>query len=205
MDDIAAVAPLRIGVVVLAAGAATRMGSPKQALVFRGQTLLQHAVQVALSAQSHRVVVVTGANQGGMEAGLPFDSKLVKVHNPDWQEGMGSSIRRGLTALLDSEPAQLDGVILMVCDQPFVTAALLDQLIATLAATSKGIVASHYNNTHGTPVLFSQNYFEELLGLNAQVGAKKLLQRYAHDKAAVAFAQGGIDIDTPEDYAALIT
>lgn len=106
------------------------------------------------------------------------------VYNPEWQEGMSASIRCGLSALLASEP-QLSGVVLMVCDQPFVEASLLDSLLHIKSGSGKGIVACQYQDTLGTPVLFDKAYFEELLFLRGKEGAKKLLFRHSEDVAAV--------------------
>lgn len=190
-----------IGIVILAAGASTRMREPKQELLYKGETLLQHAINAALATDCHSVVVVLGANT---KLHMPEQTgrTVSTVHNPDWQEGLSSSIRYGLSALLASAP-QVDGVIFMVCDQPFVEASLLNSLIQRKSASGKGIVACQYKDTFGTPVLFGKAYFDELLFLRGKEGAKKLLFRHSEDVASVPFPLGAIDIDTPEDYALL--
>ncbi|WP_161888069.1 nucleotidyltransferase family protein [Pontibacter russatus] len=190
-----------IGIVILAAGASARMGEPKQELLYKGETLLQHAVNAALATNCQPVIVVLGANTN-LYMPEEASKSVATVHNPDWQEGMSSSIRCGLSALLTAAP-HTEGVILMVCDQPFVKASLLNSLIHTKESSGKGIVACQYKDTLGTPVLFSKDYFDELLYLRGKEGAKKLLFRHNEDVADMPFALGAIDIDTPEDYALL--
>jgi len=191
-----------VGLVLLAAGASTRYGKPKQTLPYLGQSLLQRAVQAALSSVCQQVVVVVGAHADATLPEVTTVPAVQVVENPEWQEGMAASIRCGLTNLLQIVPT-VDGVIFMVCDQPFADAALLDRLVQEKYKTSKGIAASAYNDTLGTPVLFDKVYFTELLSLKGQEGAKKLVFRYSQDVVSVPFPSGSIDIDTPADYAAL--
>lgn len=190
-----------IGIILLAAGASTRLGQPKQQLVYQGQTLLQHALTAARESGSQPIVVVL-SNQSKIINPLEDDTGLTMVQNPDWEEGMASSIRCGLAGILEIYPG-LAGVILLVCDQPFVTGELLRRLVARKAETQKPIVACSYQNTLGTPVLFDKTFFPDLLALNGQQGAKKLVYQHPDKVAAVDFPLGYIDIDTPADYAAL--
>ncbi|WP_347160059.1 nucleotidyltransferase family protein [Pontibacter chitinilyticus] len=184
------------GLILLAAGASTRLGEPKQLLMYEGESLLQRAIRTARASACQPVVVVLGANA---EALLPDVSDLHVVQNPEWEEGMASSIRSGVAALLALSPA-VSGVVLMVCDQPFADSDLLEKLVAEKNLTGKGIIASAYSNTLGTPVLFTRPYFQTLLALRGKEGAKKLILTHAHDVATVPFPQGIIDVDTSEDY-----
>ena len=184
------------GIIILAAGSSSRLGKPKQNLVYKGQTLLQRAVATAAASVCRPVIIVLGANEEMIKPTIESDNINI-IHNPDWQEGMASSISSGITALQKIEP-EADSVVLMLCDQPFVDAALLDQLVQKKSA--EGIVASSYNDTIGAPVLFGAAYFNELLLLKGQEGAKKLLLKYPDDVATIPFPLGGIDIDTVEDY-----
>lgn len=186
----------------MAAGASKRLGKPKQELLYQGETLLQHAIHAALESACKPIVVVTGANVDKLSTDTP-DAAVVTVYNPEWQEGMASSIRFGLTELVSIEPEVTD-VIFMVCDQPFVDAALLDKLIQTKLESGKGIVACAYGDTLGTPALFDKTYFAELMALHGKGGAKEFLFRYRDDTAAVPFPQGAVDIDTPADYDAFL-
>lgn len=190
------------GLVLLAAGASTRLGEPKQQLPYQGTTLLQHAIHTALDSVCKPVVVVLGAKADELLT-VPDDARITKVKNHQHQEGMASSIRCGLAQMLTQAP-NVTACIFMVCDQPFVSPALLKKLVRQKQESEAGIVASAYENTLGTPVLFDRRYFPELLDLQGQEGAKKVVMRYRQDVVAVPFPEGSIDIDTAEDYAALL-
>lgn len=188
-------------IIILAAGASTRLGRPKQLLPWQGVTLLQHAVKTALTVTT-QPVVVTGANGEHFAAALdPGQVKL--VFNPNWQQGIASSIRCGLQALLNRTP-EPDQVIFMVCDQPFVTPELLLDLINEQQKSRKPIVASAYADTLGIPALFDKSLFSQLLDLQGDTGARRLIQQNSEDVASVVFEQGVYDIDTVVDYEDLV-
>lgn len=188
-------------IIILAAGASTRLGRPKQLLPYHGKSLLEHAVDTANDSEASPVIVVLGAHARELEE-LVDEKKLHVVENKEWNEGMASSIRCGLNTL--KRVALLsDGVILMVCDQPYLDAGIINELIATQKRTGKPIVACQYGNTAGTPVLFYKTLFSELLELQGDKGAKKVMEKYTENMVTVPFAGGEIDIDTEEDYTAL--
>jgi molybdenum cofactor cytidylyltransferase len=184
------------GIIILAAGSSSRLGSPKQNLVYNGQTLLQRAIATAAASACEPVIVVLGANENVIRQSIE-DSKTTIVYNTDWQEGMASSIRVGITEMKKIAP-EADAVILMLCDQPFVDAPLLSQLVQKRSA--KGIIACAYNETIGPPVLLDTAYFDELLLLKGSDGAKKLLVKYRDDVVTIPFHLGSVDIDTVEDF-----
>lgn len=190
------------GLVLLAAGASKRLGKPKQELLYKGETLLQHAIHAAVESACKPIMVVLGANADQLSPELSGEN-VVTAHNPDWQEGMASSLRVGLSELISIEPDVSDAIF-MVCDQPYVDAAILDKLIQVRQESGKGIVACAYGNTLGTPALFNKAYFEELMALKGKGGAKEFLFKYNDDTASVPFPQGAVDIDTPADYDALL-
>jgi len=125
------------------------------------------------------------------------------LYNEHWEQGIASGIVAGLQTLI-ARHKDIQQVIFAVCDQPYVSAALFEQLYAVQNSSSKNIVASAYADTLGTPILFTQKYFDLLLGLKGDEGAKKLLKTFPEDLARVDFPLGYIDIDTVEDYAGLI-
>jgi molybdenum cofactor cytidylyltransferase len=184
------------GIIILAAGSSSRLGRPKQNLLFKGKTLLQNTIETTISSKANPVIVILGANADVIK---PYIEKypVHTIYNTDWHEGMASSIRLGVKELLKTDPG-IDSLILMLCDQPFVDIPLLDQLI-DLSADS-AIIACAYNETTGPPALFNRSYFEELLGLKGSEGAKKLLVRYADVVTKLPFPLGEVDIDTIEDY-----
>ena len=177
------------------------MGRPKQLLPYNGKSLLEHTVDTANDAEANPVIVVLGANAALLEKEID-EKKVHIVENKEWEEGMASSIRCGLNTLLQIAPSA-DAVILMVCDQPFVSASLLNELISTQKNTGKLIVASQYGNTFGPPALFYKTIFPELLKLKGDAGARKIVTQYSDDTATVLFTEGKIDIDTEADYNAL--
>lgn len=188
--------------IILAAGSSSRLGTPKQNLIYKGQTLLQRAIQTALtSVCSDNVVVVLGANESAIRQEIS-DQLVHVVHNPDWQEGMASSIRLGVAELIRMQPL-LRGVILMLCDQPFVDPLLIYQLTEKRVESDNGIIACSYRGTLGVPVLFDASYFPQLLMLQGKEGAKKLVKAFPNDVATVSFPLGAIDIDTLDDYEVL--
>jgi molybdenum cofactor cytidylyltransferase len=186
-----------IGLIILAAGSSSRLGKPKQNLVFQGSTLLQQTIKAALAADCQQIAVVLGANIQVIEPTIKNEPIQI-IHNPDWEAGMSSSINCGLAALLKTNP-QLQSVILMLCDQPFADAAIINQLIQA-SANKKHLVASSYNGTVGVPALFDKSHFKELLALQGNEGAKKLLLKYTNEVHTVPFPLGMIDIDTIGDY-----
>ena len=194
----------RCGIVLLAAGRSSRMGNPKQLLEYKGKTLLVHSVDSAIATGLTPVIVVLGANGQLMEKELVAEQGMKIIFNGDWEEGMASSIRCGIKEALEMDP-DLDGVIIMVCDQPFVGPKLLTKLLDTQHETGLPIVSSHYNSSPGVPALFHKSFFEALLGLKGDTGARKLLKECKELVAIVDFPEGKIDIDTKDDYAGLKT
>ncbi len=187
------------GIIILAAGSSSRFGSPKQNLIYQGKTLLQRAIQTAItSACCDCVVVVLGANEGDIRPSIS-DQQIHILYNPSWQEGMASSISLGISELERLEPLTTEA-LLMLCDQPFVDPLLLYQLTARKAENDAGIIASEYKNTLGVPALFDKKYFPQLKELQSSEGAKKLINAYPNDLMSVPFGLGAIDIDTIEDF-----
>jgi len=184
------------GAIILAAGSSSRLGLPKQNLVFKGKTLLQRAVETAEASICEPIIVVLGANADLIRPTLA-GYQITIVQNDDWQQGMASSIQAGAKELKNTNPA-LDSLILMLCDQPFVDTWLLNLLI--MAKGKDGIVVSAYNDTIGPPVLFDKIYLDDLIALKGAEGAKKVIQHYPHAIVEITFPQGGIDIDTIADY-----
>lgn len=191
-------------VILLAAGSSSRLGQPKQLLAYEGQTLLRRAAETAVATGSQPVVVVTGAEH---EKLLPELADL-PVHierNLKWEQGMGSSLQVGLAALeAQAGFTVASAVIVLLCDQPFVTAALLKQLVDTQATSDLPIVACEYAGVQGVPVLFAPEALPLLRTLPAAAGAGQLLKQHLELVATVPFAQGAIDVDTAEQYAALL-
>lgn len=192
-----------IAIVILAAGASTRLAVAKQLLTFRGRSLLRQAAEEALAAGGHPVLVVLGAHAARFHEEIG-DLPVSVVVNARWSEGMGTSIRAGieaLTAAVDSH--EVVAAVLTVCDQPFLSAALLRELITAHQRSGRALVATTYAGTRGVPALFSRSLFPELLALHGHEGARRVIQAHPDDTLVVPFPEGAFDIDTAEDYARL--
>lgn len=188
----------RIAAVILAAGGSSRFGAPKQLLRFRGETLVLRAVRVATEAGCAPVVVVVGESGTAIRPELRESAALI-IENPEWQRGLGTSVRRGTQFVIESAP-DIEALVLMVCDQPLVESSTIAALVTQHAGTRKLIVASSYSNTAGVPALFDRSCFAALLALPDDSGAKSVIEARPDDVASVSFEAGAIDIDTPADY-----
>jgi molybdenum cofactor cytidylyltransferase len=186
-----------IGALILAAGGSTRFGEPKQFLELDGETLIRRIANTAIDAGCGRVVVVAGEHAERIRGEL-HALRVEVIHNADWSGGLGTSIRRGVMHLVECD-TELGGIIVLTCDQPFVSA----QIIRQLAAETQPIAASGYAGTVGIPALFRRKYFAALSSLLDESGAKSLIEAHRSDVAVVPFPEGAIDIDTPADYAAI--
>jgi len=185
------------GAVILAAGGSLRLGRPKQLMQFRGKTLVRRIVGFARAAGCDPVAVVVGSDKEKVVAELR-DSGAMIVENEHWRTGIGSSIRAGVQHLIDNEP--LAAIVLLVCDQPFVDAELIKQLLAHRAMSRKAIAASRYGDTVGVPALFDRSCFSELLAIDDEAGAKKIILQNRERVTEFVFPPGKIDIDTWSDY-----
>ncbi len=186
-----------ISIILLAAGSSSRLGQSKQLVLVDGKTLLAKSALAALESGVDRVIVVLGANASAHKKAiesLPVDF----VINKEWAKGMGNSLKKGLNHLISLYP-QTEAVIIMVCDQPYLTGAHLITLITTYKKNRSELVASTYNQTIGVPALFNRSLFDQLLELEDAQGARKIIQHYKGNIDKIPLVHGEIDIDTPED------
>ena len=188
-------------IVMLAAGSSTRMGTPKQLLLYEGKPLIRHAAEVALRTACDALVVVLGANAQQIRLaleGLDFGAKpVVVVDNPRWPEGMGTSIQAGMQAV---ERLGMEGAILALADQPFITPEILNHLAEEHIRTGQPIVASEYAGTVGVPVFFAKSHFPQLAALAPDQGCKGVILKNGDWALRVSCPEAEIDIDTPADY-----
>ncbi len=164
--------------------------------------MVRLAAETAILSGMQPVIVVTGAYTDEITrvlSGLP----ITQVWNADWATGMAGSIKTGLKAATELAPA-LDALIFMVCDQPKVTTTLLLNLLEKQQETHKPIVASAYMDILGTPALFTSEFFQALLELSGDSGARKMIKTFGDQVASIDFPEGIIDIDTKNDYASFI-
>ena len=187
-----------IGAVILAAGGSSRFGQPKQLLPFRGKTLVRTIIDAACEAGCSPVVVVIGSNGETIHPEVAH-ANVLEARNTNWRSGIGSSIRSGVQALISHAPG-VEAILLLVCDQTAVNARTIKGLVATHEATNSDIAASRYADTLGVPALFDRSFFEELLSLDDETGAKSIILQNRERVAQFAFPEGAIDIDTWEDW-----
>ena len=189
----------RVGLVLLAAGGSRRLGSPKQLVQnSEGKSLVRQAAETALGSVCRPVAAVLGANADSAAAELAGLDLTVTV-NSDWQTGLASSLKAGLAALLEQGP--LDAVVVMLCDQPRVTPALLNSLLTASAETGCQIAACEYGGALGVPALFARPLFPDLQALTGDEGARRVLRAYSGQIAKIPFPGGALDIDTATDAA----
>ena len=185
----------QLGIVILAAGEARRFGACKQLVEFQSKPLLQHVLDAALALPYKRLMVVTGkydeeikkAFEGGLVSGAE------QVYNPDWPEGMSSSIRLGCQLLA----SDCDQILVLLADQILVSAYELHSLFDETDST--GIACAGFSGTVGPPALFGSAFYPALLSLKAENGAKRILTNPENHVRVVPMASAGWDIDTPED------
>ena len=190
------------GIVILAGGQSKRLGQPKQLLPFGGTALAVRVADAACRIKLYPVLVVLGAHAEKIQPYLNMPGLQVVV-NDEWEEGMASSIRKGLETM-DILYPHLDGVMFLVCDQPHLDHHMIRDLIQLQDETGMPAAACSYSGIIGTPALFHKTLFQELMQLKGDVGARKLLESMREDVAVMAFDHGVHDIDTQEDYQRLI-
>lgn len=192
------------GIILLAAGNSSRMGSPKQLLNYQGKTLLEQIIDTALEVfDKNKVIVVLGAHHHEISSAIK-DKNILKSINENWESGMASSIQSGLKTLQTSFP-EMERCFISVCDQPYLKKEVFLEMQRLSDNSSKEIIAAKYSDTLGVPALFSKKYFEKLMNLEGEQGAKKIIQQNMEDVETFTFEEGAIDIDTPSDYENLKT
>lgn len=179
--------------VILAAGASTRFGSPKQIAKIGTQSLVEHVQMELLNSSADKVAIVLGSNREVVQQQvLPNVSVLV---NEQWEEGIAASVRCAAACATSQKASHL---LLLVCDQPHVSACLIDRILSLSKFDPEKIVACHYGETVGVPALFPKQYFNSLLALKGDTGAKSVIKQ-AEGVQLVDFPEGSTDIDRPAD------
>ena len=180
--------------VVLAAGSGSRFGSAKQLEKFDGQPLVTRAVRLAEALCKDRTLLVTGNEwQAVAAAAAPLQGFLVV--NPDYESGLSTSVRAGISAIRDVAAAAL----ILLADQPLIT---LDHLAALESAWRNDpdrIIASAYRGTSGPPAIFPATCYDALLQLEGDRGAKAIIQANGNRVGFIEFEPAGFDVDRPVD------
>ena len=184
--------------IVLAAGASTRFGSPKQLVRLAGRPLLHTVVTRAAEVTGNALIVVLGSQAAELASLLKHSAGTIVV-NHEWREGLASSIRTGVAHL----PAACNGAMLLLADQAAVTADDLKRLAGSWRRQPQCIAAAMYAGTIGVPAIFPRSSVRELGELRGDAGARALLRRNCDRLVRVPMESAAIDLDTPEDLLAL--
>lgn len=187
-----------IPILLLAAGSSSRMGQSKQLLSIDGKTLIRRVAEICLSAKIGKVIIVLGANENEHRKEVQ-DLPVNILSNPDWDKGMGTSIKAGVKYITSQLPLSA-GIIISVCDQPHLSANHLIGLTQPFIADRQLIIASTYQGAHGVPALFDAFYFNSLLRIEDAAGAKTLIKKHSDRVIGMPFPEGAIDLDTIADY-----
>jgi molybdenum cofactor cytidylyltransferase len=186
-----------VAAVILAAGRSTRMGGPNKLLAnLGGKTLVRIVTEQALASKAKSVTVVTGHQAGEVEKALR-GLNVTFVHNPDFADGLASSVKTGIAAV----PAKADGAVVCLGDMPLISANLIDRLIEAFAPDRGNLIAVPVSDgRRGNPVLWSRRFFRELMTLDGDIGARHLIARHSEAVAEVPVEGRGafLDIDTPQ-------
>ena len=186
-----------ISAIVLAAGESKRMGLTKLLLPIRGKSLLQLVIDNARQSKAGEVIVVLGAEAAKLRREIK-QSQVKITENPSYKEGMSTSLRAGLKAVSPEAKA----VLILLGDQPLVSASIIDALIAKYEESGSSMVAPAYDGKRGNPVLFDRSLIPELMGVTGDKGGREVIEKHPDQLATVNFksAVTGSDIDSRDDY-----
>ena len=180
-----------LSILIPAAGASKRLGQPKQLVQYRGITLLQLAVDTAKTLSADELIVITGAHESAVRQSIK-DPSVTWVHNPHWQEGMGTSIAVG-AAMVNQ---QSDGLLILLCDQWRVRASDLQNLVETWQSDPSRIVTAKAGRQTMPPVIFPSSLLERIKRLSGDHGALRVLKDHPERIVPVLMDNAGFDLDT---------
>lgn len=203
--------------IILAAGSSSRMGAGRHKLLLPlgNKPVLAHVIAATLASRARPISIVLGhqAQQVRTQiADVITSPAVISIENPHYLQGMSTSLRAGLQALLQREDIHqqtfhsLAGVIILLGDQPLMTAHIIDSLIACKQTTGKGIIAPLYNGRRGNPVLFDASLFPELMEISGDEGARSVIERHRPEIATVELsnAMASYDVDTWDAYQTVV-
>ena len=195
---------MSVAAILLAAGRSSRMGQGQHKLLLPlgDRPVLAHVVDTVLASQAHPIVVVLGHQGEQVRAILkPYTSQsdMTVIENSDYQQGMSTSLRKGIETLMASP---VDGALIILGDQPLMTSHILNKMIETKQNTGKRIITARYNGKRGNPTLFDVSLFPELMEMTGDEGGRKVLERYRQEIATLEMEDNtpNYDVDTWEAY-----
>jgi len=193
---------------ILAAGSSSRMGAGRHKLLLPlgDRPVLAHVIDATLASQARPIVIVLGHQALLVRASLASyttDPALTMIDNADYLQGMSTSLQVGLQALTNTtSPYTFDSVLIMLGDQPLITARFIDILLATRQTSQKRILAPLYHGKRGNPILFDASLFPELMEVTGDEGGRSVIERHRQELATVELgdAVANYDVDTWEAY-----
>jgi len=198
-----------IAAIILAAGSSSRMEKQQHKLLLPlgDHPVVTHVLAAALASQAQPIIVVLGHQAEQVRTALSTlsatNKTLLFIENPDYKQGMSTSLRAGLQALtqLDSE-ISADGALILLGDQPLITTQVIDTLIAAKETSTKQIVAARYNGKRGNPVIFGSELFPELMTVTGDEGGRSIIERHREDVASIEVGDpvANSDVDTWSAY-----
>jgi molybdenum cofactor cytidylyltransferase len=205
--------PGSIAAIILAAGSSSRMGAGRHKLLLplAGRPVLAHVLDTTLASSARPIILVLGHQADavrGQIASFLSHPAITIVENPDYLQGMSTSMRAGLQALMakptgeTEDETPISGAVILLGDQPLVTPQTIDTLITTQRETGKRIVVPLYEGKRGNPTLFEASLFAELLEVSGDEGGRSVLTRHKEDVATVEVGDvmANYDVDTWEAY-----
>ncbi|HEX6484535.1 MAG TPA: molybdenum cofactor cytidylyltransferase [Ktedonobacteraceae bacterium] len=200
--------PHSTAAIILAAGSSSRMGGGRHKLLLplHDRPVLAHVIDATLASQAHPVVIVLGHQAEQVRTKIFTDKihqKIIIVENPDYLQGMSTSMHLGIQVLISNGYTKsVDSALIVLGDQPLITPHVIDSLITTYRTTGKRIVAPLYDGKRGSPVLFDKSYFPELLEISGDEGGRKVVERHREDVEVVEISNtvANFDVDTWEAY-----
>lgn len=180
-------------IIILAAGESKRLGFSKQLVHFQGDTLLNNSIKLACSI-SKNVTVILGANFNEISKSITNKQTINILRNENWKSGMASSIKLGVEFHRNA-----DKILIMLCDQIYLTNSILLELFEKEKQSQKPIIACNYGEKIGVPILFNQTIFNDLMALSGDKGASAILKNHQESIESILFEKGIFDVDSPQD------
>lgn len=186
-----------IAVLILAAGSSKRLGKPKQLVKFKNKTLLQHSIDVSENLNLSERIIVLGANSKKILNEVELKNHKILI-NSNWQEGMSTSLKKGLEEIQNLHPA-IENVLVLLSDQPFISESFLKKFINKHFTANCLATFSEYREIPGVPAIFSSKIFPDLMKIEGDRGARDLIKNGLANYQLVPFEKGIVDIDTEKD------
>jgi molybdenum cofactor cytidylyltransferase len=186
--------------IILAAGESKRFGQPKQLIQLQGKYILEWVLKAALTSRLEKVILVLGHDYLKIKEKVDnagHTEKLLIVYNRDYRQGQSSSLRSGLSEIRGIFPQ----VMVLLGDQPLVTRDVIDMMLERFQQSDKTIGVPFYKGKRGNPVIFSQVFYDALMTIEGDMGARDIIKRHPSKVLKIEIDDPTVffDIDSPED------